>query len=115
MRGGHGLRFNICSSTFTSVLVFLLVVSNIIWAYIYLLDENRDTKCLRVGASALAIMLGHTGHLLKEMGETGITRELMGYAYFNLDHAIIIAHALYELTGTSEWKNLYYAVGFGSE
>jgi len=90
-------------------ILLLLIASNVFWAYFYFTDEERDLNCLKEGATVLAIMLGHTGHILQELSRNRFTENLE-FAYFNVDHAIIIAQALYYLTGTSEWKSLYSTV-----
>ena len=100
---------NVTFPMFTLILL-LLVASNVFWAYIYYMDEYRDVGCLRDGATALAIMLGHTGYLLQELGENR-SSDSLGLAYLNVDHAVLVAQALYRLTGTDEWKSLYSAVG----
>jgi len=103
-------RRRVATSVLLAVAVTLLIASNALWAYLYFTDEDRDSACLKEGAVALAIILGHAGAMLDELSKGG-GKEYLDYAAMAADHAIIVAQALYYLERTEPWKHLFSAVG----
>ncbi len=53
------------------ILVLLLVISNIFWAYVYYVNMQCRNDALREGSTALAIILANAGALLKESSSKG--------------------------------------------
>lgn len=87
------------------ILVLLLVISNMFWAYVYFACVQCRNDALREGSTALAIILAHVGALLKEAGITGQT-EYLEVAYMLIDHAILVAQTLNKLSGSDDWTRM---------
>ena len=84
------------------ILVLLLVISNIFWAYVYFANMQCRNDALREGSTALAIILAHAGALLKESGSKG-QDDYLEVAYMLVDHALLVAQTLDKLSGSDGW------------
>ena len=87
-----------------TVLVVLLILSNVFWAYAYFTSIQQRDNALREGTTALAIILAHASTLLKEAGDKG-QNEYLEVAYMLVDQAIPVAQTLDKLTGGSSWTH----------
>ncbi len=86
------------------ILIFLLVFSNVLWAYMYYINMQHKDNALRECSNALAIILAHAGALLREASEKGQS-EYVEVVYMLVDHALLIAQTLDQLTGSSDWAH----------
>jgi len=87
------------------ILVLLLVVSNMFWAYVYFVNMRYRDDALREGSNALGVILATVGALLKEYCDTGQT-EYLGVAHLFVDRALLVAQTLNKLSGGSDWTRM---------